>query len=101
MEPTQQIVQTVSQDLQTFMTIVKWSIGIMAPIFSVLSIAVYKLWSQNNIERKRHEEEMREVGKRHEEEMWEVWKTTLDVLVEQGKVVERLITKIEDTKDAS
>ncbi len=100
MEPTQQIANTSAQDLQTFMTIVKWAIGLMAPIVSGLALAVWKLWSQNNTERKRYEEEKTKASERHEEKLEELWKTTLDVLVEQGKVVERLTAKIGEHNDA-
>lgn len=89
MEPTQHIASN-AQDLQTFITITKWMVGIVTPIITSMAIAIWKLWMQNNADRKRHEEEMHQV-----------WETTLNVLVEQGKVVERLTGKIKEHKNAN
>ena len=73
----------LQQDLETIKTIVQWVVGLMAPIVTAMSLAIYTLWKRNI-----------SLQDAHAAEMKEVWKTTLDAFVEQSRVVERMSSKI-------
>jgi len=79
---------TSPADLELIKQIVTWVIGILTPVITGMSIAIYKLWDKVN-----------RLQEAHAEELKGMWKDMRDAFVEQGKVIERLGSRIRGGKE--
>lgn len=97
---------TALKEIETVQTIVTWVIGIMTPIVVALTLAVVSLWKRGNSTNdsnkkeladihEKHIASLRELTNEHKEEVRELWSTTFKAFTEQGKVLERLVQKVE------
>lgn len=79
----------LAQDIETFMFIVKWVIGLMVPIFGSLVIAIKVLW--NRLREK--DEEIKTLRDENKSEMRHLWETTHGAFLKSSDALVDAVTK--------